>query len=217
MPLSTIKKGVYQSESIQQLLFCTRRMIWCPVLWTWILDVNNLKTYKFFITCDNISWCIYAWPEVNTFKSKRISKRKLCLKNAKSPMHFCPKARCIVFEGTVASYFFFYCYMKLDDFLILFPHFWLFKKKWRGNCFQKNIFLYVFISKQSVFVSCCFEYYPHVSLTRSSHLGFPSFSVLLVYTVIFVKTFYIKEWLHFKCTCTYIIRSFGSLHKALNV
>lgn len=61
--------------------------------------------------------------KLTRLKAEGFLNEKLCLKNAKSPMHFCPKARCIVFEGTVASYFFFYCYMKLDDFLILFPHF----------------------------------------------------------------------------------------------
>lgn len=131
------------------------------------------------------------------------------------PCIFVPKQDASFLRGQLLPIFFKLLHETRWFFLFYFLTFDCLKK--RGNCFQKYIFLYVFISKQSVFVSCCFEHYPHVSLTRSSHLGFPSFSVLLVYTVIFVKSFYIKEWLHFKCTCTYIIRSFGSLHKALNV
>lgn len=130
------------------------------------------------------------------------------------PCIFVPKQDASFLRGQLLPIFFKLLHETRWFFWFYFLTFDCLKK--RGNCFQKNIFLYVFISKQSVFVSCCFEHYPHVSLTRSSHLGFPSFSVLLVYTVIFVKRFYIKEWLHFKCTCTYI-RSFGSLHKALNV
>lgn len=43
--------------------------------------------------------------KLTRLKAKGFLKENYVLKNAKSPMHFCPKARCIVFEGTVAPYF----------------------------------------------------------------------------------------------------------------